>query len=97
MRKTAIIQAARDFLLKHTDGYAETGGRTNYSDAGVTAIWLLRAEIHENSELKQAIKENWIGSITGISFDDREYAKTLHALAYKLDPQSVRKLSLIHI
>lgn len=87
-RQNSIRTAARNFLLKHSDGYAEIGARTNYSDPGYIAVWLLRHEIRGDGELKAAVAANWIDALTGqFNGGDAHYQETTE-LAYELNPDA---------
>jgi hypothetical protein len=87
-RQNSIRTAARNFLLKHSDGYAEIGARTNFSDPGYIAVWLLRHEIRADEELKTAVAANWIDALTGqFNGGDAHYQETT-ALAYELNPDA---------
>jgi hypothetical protein len=44
-QRTAITNAAKEFLLRHSDGYEVLKHRTNFSDPGYVTIHLLRDEI----------------------------------------------------
>lgn len=86
-RRNLIRTAARNFLLKHSDGYAEIGAPTNYFTPGYVAIWLLRDEIKDNAELKAAISAKWIDALIG-HFNGGEYYLEMIALAYELNPDA---------
>jgi hypothetical protein len=84
--RKAITEGARRFLIQHQDGYAAKGFRTNYSDPGYLAIWLLREEIRANPILRTAVAENWIDAITGRFNNGEEHHQEMAALAYELNP-----------
>lgn len=83
--RNEIIEAARQFLLRHEDGYAKEGARTNYSDPGYLAIWLVRDEIRQNPGLRNAVSQNWIDAITGRFGSGQEHHQEMVALAYELN------------
>ncbi len=87
-RREEIKEAARIYLINCSDGYAEIGGRTNYSDPGITAILLLREEIEGSKYLQEAVSRGWIDAITGDSGSrsDSETGRALFELAYRLNP-----------
>jgi hypothetical protein len=58
--------SARRFLLERSDGWEERGTRTNYSDPGVVAIWMLRDEIEVGETLRSAVASKWMEAILGI-------------------------------
>lgn len=85
-RRKVITEAARQFLTRHHDGYAEKGERTNYSDPGYVAIWLLRDVIRESSDLRAAVARKWIDAITGRFNNAGDYHQEMIALAYEINP-----------
>ena len=85
-RKGLVRDAARKFLLDHSDGYAEKASRTNYSDPGFLAVWLLRDEVPNDALLAQAIAAKWIDAIVGRFCNGEDDYQELAALAYKLNP-----------
>jgi len=87
-RREEITAAARQFLLSHSDGYAEIGSRTNYSDPGYLAIWLLRDEVRADQELRAVIAANWIGALVGRWNDCCEPYQVTAAMAYELDAEA---------
>ena len=78
--------AARQFLLERSDGWAERGTETNYSRPGVVAIWLLRAEIESDQDLRDSVASKWIAAILGTWDSSSDQAKDLFALAYRINP-----------
>lgn len=85
-RRDLIRRAARSFLLKHSDGYSEIGARTNFSDPGYIAMWLLRDEIRNDAALKAAVAANWIDALIGQFNGGSEHYQEMAALAYELSP-----------
>jgi hypothetical protein len=85
------VAAARQFLLKHSDGYADVGSRTNYSDPGYIAVWLVRGSVQQDLELRAAIAANWIGALVGHFNDSSEHYQVTSALAYELNPEAALK------
>ncbi len=86
-RRARIVDAARNFLVHHGDGYAEIGDRTNYSDPGYIAIWLLRNEIRDNIALRTAIANKWIDGLIGYPINNDEHYRITAKLAYGLNPE----------
>jgi hypothetical protein len=87
-RRNVIRTAAKAFLLNHGDGYAEIGNRTNFSDPGYVAIWLLRDEIRSDRALREAVAIKWIDAMIGKFDGSSEYYKETAALAYELNPDA---------
>jgi hypothetical protein len=87
-RRSVIRDAARNFLLKHGDGYAEIGAPTNYFEPGYIAIWLLRDEIRGDAELKTAVGTKWIDALIGHFNGGSDYYQETAALAYELNPDA---------
>jgi len=85
-RRDLIRAAARSFLLKHSDGYAEIGARTNFSDPGYIAVWLLHDEIRGDAELKAAVAVRWIESLIGQFNGGSDHYQETAVLAYELNP-----------
>jgi hypothetical protein len=85
-QKEFVREAARQFLLEQSDGWEELGVRTNYSDPGVVAIWLLRDEIAAVAVLRDAVTSKWIEAILGIRDSSSDHAKDLFSLAYRIHP-----------
>ena len=84
-RRAAIRQTAKQFLLEQNDGYEALNKRTNYSDPGYLAIWLLRDEIKRSEELQKAIRKKWIRGIVGYFNNAEEHYQVMVALAYWLN------------
>ncbi len=82
-----VIKAARKFLLEKSDGWDELGTKTNYSDPGAAAIWLLRHEIEFNSSLKTAIGASWSQCILGMWGSSEDAPQELFALLYRINPE----------
>jgi hypothetical protein len=80
-------EIARSFLLHQNDGYATKGALTNYADGGVLAIQLFQKDIDKDPELKHAICENWIETLTGWYSSDHSVTQELFCFAYYLNPQ----------
>jgi len=80
-------EIARSFLLHHNDGYSTKGALTNYADGGVLAIQLFQKDIDNDPELKHAICENWIETLTGWYSSDHSVTQELFCFAYYLNPQ----------
>jgi len=87
-RQNLIRAAAKNFLLIHSDGYAEIGNRSNFSDPGYIAIWLLRDQIRNDSELKSAVATKWIDALTGHFNGGSENYQETAAIAYELNPDA---------
>ena len=87
-RRVAIIACARDFLLKYNDGYTQFGERTNFSDPGFVAVWLLRQEIQQNEDLRAAVAANWINALVGRVSLSNEPRREMAALAYEINPEA---------
>jgi len=87
-RRSIIRDAARNFLLKHSDGYAEIGAPTNYFEPGYIAIWLLRDEIRGDAELRTAVGTKWIDALIGHFNGGSDYYQETAALAYELNPDA---------
>jgi hypothetical protein len=87
-RQQQIVTASRQFLLEHSDGYAESGSRTNYSDPGYIAIWLLRDTLPQDPEVRAAIAANWIGALVGYFNNSSEHYQVSAVLAYQLNPEA---------
>jgi hypothetical protein len=87
-RRSQIVDAARQFLIHHGDGYAELGTRTTYSDPGYLAAWLLRDRIKDDAVLRGAIASKWIDGLIGYPFDSDEHYQNTAMLAYKLNPEA---------
>lgn len=88
-QRLIIRDAARKFLLERSDGWHEFHARTNYSDPGVVAIWMLRNQIPTDGPLASAIGANWIEAILHDEDSSAEHAKELFALAYCITPKRV--------
>jgi len=84
-QREAIKNAARNFLLQHSDGYNQLRSRTNYADPGYAAIYLLRDEIEKNRSLRQAVGEKWIDAIVGRFHNAEDHHQQLVALSYELN------------
>ncbi|MCB1129781.1 MAG: hypothetical protein KDN05_01545 [Verrucomicrobiae bacterium] len=84
-----VRDLARQFLLDCSDGWHEHRARTNYSDPGVAAIWLLRDQIESDDELRSAVAAKWIEAIVDDGHSSEEHTKELFALAYRINPQKV--------
>ena len=87
-RQTLIRTAARGFLLKNSDGYAEIGSRTNFSDPGYIAVWLLRSEIRTDVELRSTVASKWIDALIGRFNGGSDHYQETAALAYELNPDA---------
>jgi hypothetical protein len=85
-QRAAITNAAREFLLRHSDGYEVLGHRTNFSDPGYVAIHLLRDEIERDSGLRAAIGGKWVDAVVGRFHNGEDYHQDLVALVYELNP-----------
>lgn len=85
-RRGEIRAAARSFLLKQSDGFAEIGAHTNYFDPGCVAIWLLKDEVRKDSVLKTAVATKWIEALLGQFNSGSDHYKEISALAYELNP-----------
>jgi hypothetical protein len=85
-QKQFAREAARRFLLERSDGWEERGTRTNYSDPGVVAIWLLRDELESDQALRAAVSSKWIEAILGIWDSSSDHAKELFTFAYRFSP-----------
>ena len=81
-----IREAARQFLLERSDGWKELGARTDYSDPGVVAIWMLFDEIETDTSLRDAVADKWIDAIVGVDDSSSEHSKILFGLAYRINP-----------
>jgi len=81
-----VRESARQFLLERSDGWEELGARTNYSDPGVVAIWLLRNEIDVDTALRDAVTSKWIEAILGIWDTSSDHSQELFAFAYRTNP-----------
>ena len=92
-RRGAIKSAAREFLLRHSDGYEVLRRRTNSSDPGYAAIYLLRDELEANNSLRTAVGEKWVDAIVGRFHNGEDYHQELVALAYELNPKQSRRRS----
>jgi len=84
-QRVAIKNAAREFLLHHSDGYEVLGERTNFSDPGYAAICLLREEIEQDSELRTAIGQKWVDAVVGRFHNGEEHHQQIVALVYELN------------
>ena len=82
-----IITSAREFLIQHDDGYSELGMRTNFSDPGYAAIWLLRDHVRAEPDLRKAVADKWIGSIIGFFNNGEADHQEMVALAYEISPE----------
>jgi len=87
-RRNIIRIAARNFLLNQSDGYAEIGARTNFSDPGYIAVWLLRDEIRNDETLRTIVAEKWIDALIGQFNGGSEHYQETAALAYELNPDA---------
>ncbi len=87
-RRKIIRDAAKNFLLKHSDGYAEIGASTNYFEPGYIAIWLLRHEVRGDAELRAAVGTKWINALIGHFNGGSDYYQETAALAYELNPDA---------
>ena len=85
-QKQFVRRAARRFLLERSDSWDECGARTNYSDPGVIAIWLLRDQVDSDKTLWAAVSSKWIEAILGIRDSSAHHTKELFALAYRINP-----------
>ena len=85
-QREAIRNAARNFLLQHSDGYEQLRSRTNYADPGYAAIYLLRDEIEKHRSLRQSVGEKWIDAIVGRFHNAEDHHQRLVALSYELNP-----------
>lgn len=90
-RRIEIRNAARAFLLEHSDGFAEIGAHTNYFDPGYIAIWLIRDEVRENSALKLTVASKWIEALIGRFNDGGEHYQETVSLSYELNPDATLK------
>jgi hypothetical protein len=88
-RRKEIRAAGRRFLLEHSDGFEQIGGRTNYFDPGHIAIWLLRSELRHDNTLKFAVASKWIEALIGHCNDGSDHYQETAALAYELNPDKV--------
>lgn len=86
LQKDLFREAARRFLLERSDSWDERGARTDYSDPGVVAVWLLRQEVMLEGALRTAVATKWIEAIIGTWNSSSDYAKELFALAYTINP-----------
>lgn len=86
-KRSAIRSAAREFLLRHSDGYEVLRKRTNFSDPGYAAICLLRDEIEQDASLRTAVGEKWVDAIVGRFHNGEDYHQQVVALAYELKPE----------
>ncbi|MDL5050708.1 hypothetical protein QQ054_32430 [Oscillatoria amoena NRMC-F 0135] len=87
-RRNQIRSAARVFLLKHSDGFAEIGTHTNFFDPGCVAVWLLKNELSTDIELKTAVTTKWIEALVGQFNGGGEDYQNIAALAYELNPDT---------
>jgi hypothetical protein len=85
-RRALIRKAAKQFLLHHSDGYEELNARTNFSDPGYLAIWLLRDEVKDDQALKDAISKKWICSVIGYFNNAEDHYQQMVSLVYSLNP-----------
>lgn len=85
-QKELVRKAALNFLLERSDGWDKRGARTNYSDPGVVAVWLLRQEVMLEESLRTAVGTKWIEAIIGTWDSSSDDAKELFALAYRINP-----------
>jgi hypothetical protein len=85
-QRTAIKNAAREFLIRKTDGYEFLGTRTNFSDPGYVAIHLLRDEIEGDGDLRAAIGSKWVDAVVGRFHNAEDYHQNLVAVVYELNP-----------
>jgi hypothetical protein len=87
-RRKIIRDAARNFLIKYSDGYAEIGAPTTYFEPGYIAIWLLRDEIRGDAELRAPVAAKWIDALIGHFNGGSDYYQETAALAYELNPDA---------
>jgi len=87
-RRQRINDAARKFLLKHSDGYDVIGDRTDYFEPGYIAVWFLRGEIISNPELKQKVATKWIHALLDPYSTASEDRQGMHKLAFELNPKA---------
>ena len=87
-RRALIRSAAREFLLRYSDGYDELRSRTNFFDPGYVAIYLLRNDLEHDNELLAAIGTKWIHAVVGRFNNGEEYHQDLVALVYRLNPDT---------
>jgi hypothetical protein len=85
-QRTAITNAAREFLLRHSDGYEVLGHRTNFSDPGYAAIHLLRDEMEQDNDLRTAVGSKWVDAVVGRFHNGEDYHQQLVALVHALNP-----------
>lgn len=87
LRRTEIRDAARKFLLHHSDGYAECGARTNYFEPGYIAVWLLRDEVRTNTALRMVVSTKWIEALLGEFDNGSDRYQETAVIAYELNPE----------
>ncbi|MDB6066258.1 MAG: hypothetical protein JWR26_2466 [Pedosphaera sp.] len=87
-RRAEIRAAARLFLLNHSDGFSQVGGRTNFFDPGFMAVWLLRNEVRSDVVLCAAVAAHWIEALLDQSNKGSNHYKEIAALAYELNPDT---------
>jgi hypothetical protein len=85
-RRVAIRSAARRFLLEHDDGYDSLGQRTDFSDPGYLAVYLLRDEVLRDADLRLAVATKWVDAIVGRLNNAEEHHMEMVALAFGLNP-----------
>ena len=90
-QKEFVSNAARRFLLELSDGWEEFGGKTNYSDPGIVAIWMLREEIESDTALRDTVASKWIETIIRREDSSSGHSKLLFALAYRINPPKAVK------
>jgi hypothetical protein len=85
-QRTAIKNSAREFLLRHSDGYEVLRKRTNFSDPGYVAIQLLRDEIDQDRGLRAVVGSRWVDAVVGRFHNAEDYHQQLVALVHELNP-----------
>ncbi len=84
--------AARGYLLHHSDGYKALHSRTNFSDPGYVAISLLRDRLSLDAALREAVSKKWINAIVGFFNNGEEHYQQMVELAYCLNPETTTEV-----
>ncbi len=86
-----IRQAARQFLLRHSEDGKQPGKSSNYASAGNCALWLLRDDIQKDPELLRAVRQQWIPVLVDAWANDIEQRECMAQLAYEVNPQRTKE------